>query len=140
MLGFLRRVGLDSHGEFPLEGPVGLAAIWETPWLNDSIGVTMMALGWILILRKCNAEGGFYRKIILPISQASYGMYLCHLLLLVMVSAWLRDTLKLGAEGVLGLWTTPVQILSTACISYVIVALACVLFRRLARIGKIVIG
>ena len=138
--GFLRRVGVDSHGVFPVEGPVGLAALWETPWLNDTIGVALMAFGWILLLRKCGSGGSFYRKIVLPVSQASYGMYLSHLLVLVMVSAWLRDALGLGTEGVLGLWTTPVQILSTALISYMIVALACVLFRKIPGVGKIVIG
>lgn len=140
VFGFLRRVAADSQGVFPVEGPVGLAAIWETLWLNDSIGVAMMALGWILLLRKCNSDGVFYHRIILPISQASYGMYLSHLLVLGLVSSWLRNALKLGNEGVLGTWTTPVQILSTAVISYVIVALVCVLIRKIPRIGKIVIG
>ena len=140
VFGFLRRVGADSHGVFPVEGPVGLAAIWETTWLNDSLGVALMAIAWILLLRKCNAEGGFYHKVVLPVSQASYGMYLSHLLVLSMVSARLRDGLQLGAEGVLGIWTTPVQILSAALISYVIVAFACVLLRKIPKVGKIIVG
>ena len=138
--GFLRRVAADSNGVFPIEGPVGLAAIWETTWLNDSIGVALMALGWILVLRKCNGSGSFYRKIVLPVSKASYGMYLSHLLVLGIVSAALRDALKLGEEGVLGIWTTPVQIVATAVITYVIVALACVFIQKIPRLGKIIIG
>ena len=138
--GFLRRVAADSQGIFPVEGPVGLAALWETPWLNDSIGVAMMAVGWILVLRKCNSDSRFYRAIVLPVSRASYGMYLSHLLVLILVSAWLRDTLKLGEEGLLGIWTTPVQILATALITYVLVAIACVLLQKIPKLGKIIVG
>lgn len=140
VFGFLRQVGVDSHGVFPVEGPVGLAAIWETTWLNDSIGVAMMAIGWILVLRKIQSDGKFYRRVVLPVSNASYGMYLSHLLVLVLVSGWLREALRLGNEGVLGLWTTPVQILLTALISYVLVALACVLIRKIPKLGKIIVG
>jgi peptidoglycan/LPS O-acetylase OafA/YrhL len=140
VFGFLRQVGSDSHGVFPVEGPVGLAAIWETTWLNDSIGVAMMAIGWILVLRKIQSDGKFYRRVVLPVSNASYGMYLSHLLVLVLVSGWLREALRLGNEGVLGLWTTPVQILLTALISYVLVALACVLIQKIPKFGKIIVG
>ena len=136
VFGFLRRVGLDSHGVFPIEGPVGLAAVWETPWLNDGIGVALMAIGWILVLRKFRSDSAFYRKIVLPVSKASYGMYLCHLLVLVPVAAWLRETLGIGDSGLLGLWTTPVQILLTAVVSYIIVAIACVLVRKLIGIAR----
>ena len=140
VFGFLRQVGVDSHGVYPVEGPVGLAAIWETTWLNDSIGVAMMAIAWILVQRKIQSDGKFYRRVVLPVSNASYGMYLSHLLVLVLVSGWLRNALRLGNEGVLGIWTTPVQILLTALISYVLVALACVLIRKIPKLGKIIVG
>ena len=140
VFGFLRRVGADARGVFPVEGPVGLAAIWETPWLNDSLGVALMAIGWILVLRKIRCGGAVYRKLVLPVSRASYGMYLSHLLVLVPVSAWLRAALGLGNDGVLGIWTTPVQILLTTLISYVLVALACVLIQKIPKLGKIIIG
>ena len=140
VFGFLRRVGVDSHGVFPVEGPVGLAAIWETTWLNDSIGVALMAIGWILLLRKVQADGTFYRRVVLPVSQASYGMYLSHLLVLVTVSAWIRNAFGLGENGILGIWTTPVQILLTALITYGIVALCCVCIQKIPKLGKIIIG
>ena len=76
----------------------------------------------------------------LPVSKASYGMYLSHLLVLVYVSGWLRDALGLGADGTLGIWTTPVQILLTALISYILVALGCLILRRIPKLGKILIG
>ncbi len=138
--GFLRRVWADCGGVFPVEGPVGLAALWEGPWLNDTFGVALMAIGWILLLRKIKTGGGFYEKVLLPVSKASYGMYLCHMLLLGTVSAWLRSSLGLGTDGVLGVWTTPVQILGTALISFAGVAVACVLVQRIPRVGKWIIG
>lgn len=139
VFGFLRRVGADAGGVFPIEGPVGLAALWETPWLNDSLGVAMMAIGWILVLRKCSGSGRFYQKVAQPVSKASYGMYLSHMLVLSQVSAWLRDSLKLGSDGILGVRTTPVQILGTALISYTVVAIACVLIRKIPKVGKIIV-
>jgi len=140
VFGFLGSVNADAAGVFPVEGPTGLAAIWETTWLNDSIGVTLMAIGWILVLRKIKADGGFYRAVVLPVSKASYGMYLSHMLVLGFVSAWLRNSMGLGADGVLGIWTTPVQILLTAVISYTVVAIICVLVQRIPKVGKWIIG
>ena len=138
--GFLLRVWADSHGVFPIEGPVGLAALWEGPWLNDTIGVALMTVAWILLFRKIGTGGKFFDKVLLPVSKASYGMFLCHMLLLGSVSAWLRTALGTGEEGVLGIWTTPVQILATALLSFVGVAVFCVLVRRIPKVGRWIIG
>ena len=140
VFGFLRRVGADANGVFPVEGPVGLAAIWETTWLNDSIGVALMAIAWVLVLKKIRGEGRFYRVVVLPVSGASYGMYLSHLLVLVYVSGWLRTALGLGPAGTLGIWTTPVQILLTTIISYILVALGCLALQKIPKVGKLLIG
>ena len=67
-------------------------------------------------------------------------MYLMHMLVLAYVSVWLREWLGVGAAGLLGAWTTPVQILGTALVSFVIVALAAVLLQRIPRVGKYLIG
>ena len=138
--GFLSGVWADSQGVFPVEGPVGLAALWEGPWLNDTLGVALMTVAWILLFRKIESGGRFYEKVLLPVSQASYGMYLCHLLILSFISSWLRISLRLGPDGLLGIWTTPVQILSTAILSFLLVALISVSLRRLPKIGKWIIG
>ena len=139
-VGFLARVWADAKGAFPIEGPVGLAAIWEGPWLNDTLGVALMAIAWILVFKKIVSGGRFYEKVLLPVSKASYGMYLSHMLLLGIISAWLRSSLGTGNDGVLGTWTTPVQILSTSLLSFIGVAIFCVLVRRIPKIGKLVIG
>ena len=138
--GFLSRVWGDSHGAFPVEGPVGLAALWEGPWLNDTIGVALMSVSWILLFRKIKRGGKYYGNVLLPVSKASYGMYLSHMLLLGLISAWLRNSLGLGAEGTLGIWTTPVQIFATAFLAFALVAIFCVLVQRIPKIGKYIIG
>lgn len=138
--GFLSGVWADSKGIFPIEGPVGLAAIWEGPWLNDTLGVALMTIAWVLLFRKISSGGQFFNKILLPVSKASYGMYLCHLFLLVFVSGWLREALGTGLDGVLGMWTTPVQMISAAIISFVGVAVFCVLVQRIPKIGRWIIG
>ena len=139
-IGFLHRVWADCGGTFPIEGPVGLAALWEGPWLNDTIGVAFMSVAWILLFRLIRGGGKFYDKVLLPVSKASYGMYLCHMLILGLISAWLRTALRLGADGVLGIWTTPVQIIATALFSFCATALFCVLVQRIPKVGKWIIG
>ena len=138
--GFLNQVMADSGGVFPVEGPVGLAALWEGPWLNDTFGVALMTLGWIPVFRKIESGGCFYEKILLPVSKASYGMYLCHLLLLVYVSGTIRSWLGLGEAGVLGIWTTPVEILAIAILSFIGVALFSILVQKIPKIGKWLMG
>ena len=123
-----------------MEGPVGMAALWEGPWLNDTFGVALMTLGWILVFRKIETGGRFYEKVLLPVSKASYGMYLSHMLLLGIISAWLRSALGIGEAGTLGIWTTPVQILGTAVLSFCGVALFCVLVQKIPKVGKWLVG
>ena len=86
------------------------------------------------------AASGFYRHIILPLSTAGYGMYLMHMLVLGSVSARLRELWGLGTDGVLGNWTTPVQILLTALISFVVVGALAVVLQRIPKVGKYIIG
>ena len=138
--GFIVMVMNDAAGQFPIEGPTGLAAAWETTWINDTAGVFLMTIGWILVFRKINVGGWFYRTVLLPISKASYGMYLCHMIALAFFSGWLRESLGTGVNGQLGIWTTPVQILLTALITFATVALFCVAVQRIPKLGKWVVG
>lgn len=138
--GFLRRALESADGVFPVGGKVSEAVWWETTWTNDTIGVALMAVAWILLFRKIKATGTFYHKVLLPVSKASYGMYLMHLLLLVPICGFFRGWLGSGDEGLLGLWTTPVQIVLSAACSFICVALVCVLMQRIPKIGKYIIG
>ena len=40
----------------------------------------------------------------------------------------------------IGVWTTPIQMIGTACISFVVVAAGCVLIQRIPKVGKWIMG
>jgi surface polysaccharide O-acyltransferase-like enzyme len=138
--GFLRRVYESAEGVFPVGGLVEKAVWWETTWCNDTIGVALMTLAWILLFRKITADGAFYKKVLLPVSKASYGMYLCHLLILVPICGWFRGWLGSGAEGILGFWTTPVEIVVSTVCAFVVTAIVSVVLQKIPKIGKYIIG
>ena len=136
--GFLRRV--FAEGVFPAEGLVEKAVWWETTWCNDTVGVALMTVAWLLLFRKITGGGKFYRKVLLPVSKASYGMYLCHLLILVPFCNLFRGWLGIGPDGRLGFWTTPAEILLSAVCAYVCVALVSIALQHIPKVGKYIIG
>lgn len=138
--GFLRRVYETSGGNFPAEGIINDAVYWETTWCNDTIGVALMTVAWILLFRKIRKEGGFYKKVLLPVSKASYGVYLSHILLLVHIGGAVREWLGSGDEGLLGFWTTPVEIVISAVLAFVAVSALSVLIQKIPKIGKYIMG
>lgn len=131
---------------FPVSAPLSVAVAWETPITFCGLPVVLCSVGLVLVFRRIGAasraegRGWFYRHVVLPLSLAGYGMYLIHMLVLGPVSGWLRNWLGLGPDGVLGVWTTPVQILLTALISFATVGLIAVLVRRIPRVGKWLMG
>lgn len=138
--GFLRRVLEDARDGFPIGGNESVAAEWETTWNYSSTGVVLMTVGWILLFRLCSSSGGFYRKVVLPVSKAGYGMYLCHMLLLAFFSSLFRNLWGIGTEGFFGVMTTPLQILLTAACSYLCTAASCVAVQRIPKAGKWIVG
>lgn len=144
VFGLLRRFS-ETGESFPLAGDLAVAVAWEVPITFCSLFVLCTALGITLIFRwGCHSErseeSSFYRHVILPLSKAGYGMYLIHMLALAYISGWFRTWLGLGPDGVLGVWTTPVQILGTALCSFVVVGLVAVLAQRIPRVGKYLMG
>ncbi len=138
--GFVRRVLMSGGGNFPSTGALDTTVWWETTWGYDTLGVALMAIATILVMRKITACGSVYNRVLLPVSRASYGMYLAHMIVLATVSAMLRDSLGTGEAGVLGIWTTPLQILGTAFLSFATVAVIAVIIQRIPRIGKYIMG
>lgn len=138
--GFLRRVWLSSGGEFPVGGLVEKAVWWETTWCNDTLGVALMAIAWVLLFRKIQASGGFYRRVTLPLSRAGYGMYLSHLLVLVPICTWVRGWLGSGDAGILGFWTTPAEITLSAVACFVVVGAGSIALQRIPKVGKYIMG
>ena len=129
-----------SQGEFPLTGMVDKAVWWETTWCNDTFGVVLMTIAWILLFKKVKSSGCFYKKVLLPVSKASYGVYLLHLLILVPICGAMRDWLGIGTEGVLGVCTTPVQIVASAVLGFVASVAVAVVLHKIPKIGKFIIG
>ena len=138
--GFLRRVYETSEGVFPAEGVIDTAVYWETTWCNDTIGVALMTIAWILLFRKITADGTLYHKVIFPISKAGYGVYLSHMIVLVPVFAAVRGWLGSADAGVLGFWTTPVEILLSAVLAFVATSAVAVLIQRIPKVGKYIVG
>lgn len=138
--GFLRRVFEMAQGTFPLTGLVEKAVWWETTWCNDTIGVVLMTVAWILLFKKIKASDCFYNKVLLPLSKASYGLYLLHLLILVPICGTMREWLGVGADGVLGVWTTPVEIVVSAVTGFIGAAVVAILLQKIPKIGKYIIG
>jgi len=129
--GFYNRVQADASGVFPVSGPVGFAAIWESTWFNDTIGIVLMTIAWLLVFRKIKSGGKFYERI---------GMYLSHMFVLSAVAAWVESMLKRGEEGLLGFWTTPVEVICAASVTFVVTALICVILQKIPKAGKWIIG
>ena len=138
--GFLRRIAESAAGSYPVEGLVEVAVWWETTWCNDTIGVALMTLAWILLFRKFTADGAFYKRVLLPVSKASYGMYLAHLILLVPICGFFREWLGTGVDVKLGFWTAPVEILLSAACGFLVTAVVSVVLQRLPKIGKYIMG
>lgn len=139
--GFMQRI--VAGGSLPVKGSVELAVAWETAIAFCGLPVALTALGLTLVFRSGAgaSSSAFYRHIVLPLSTAGYGMYLMHMLVLGPVSAWLRSALGVGADGLLGpVWTTPVEILATALITFPLVGLIAVLLRRIPRVGTWIMG
>ena len=138
--GFLRRVSETSEGVFPTEGIIDLAVYWETTWCNDTIGVALMTIAWILLFKKTTSAGCFYNKVLLPVSKASYGIYLAHLLVLVPVCGAIREWLGSAETGVLGVWTTPVEIVVSAITAFCLTSILAVIVQRIPKVGKYIAG
>ena len=115
-------------GTYPVEGPIDLAVDWEQSWRFCSTGVVMQCVACFLLLRRITASGTFYRHIILPLSKASYGMYLMHMFFLVAVFPWYN-----------GLYT-PLHMVACALTTYLLSALTALLLQRIPRVGKYLAG
>ena len=119
-----------SSGSFPAGDTIADAIWWETGWCYDSIGVALMTIGLVLMLRHIKASGKFYSRVVTPVSKASYGMYLCHMVALAAYSSCFRGIIS----------CTPLVILATAAASYVTVAIFAILVQRIPKVGKFLMG
>ena len=63
-------------------------------------------------------------------------MYLMHMLILVPITGAVRNALGSGDNGVLGFWTTPVEIVVSAFVAFVCTAVVATAIKRIPVIGK----
>lgn len=122
---FYFRIPFD--GTFPLTKPYALAVDLEMSWEFCSLGVAMTVLAYFLVIRKLNFSGTFYQRIVRPISEASYGVYLMHMLILSPVVGLYRQYLP-----------TPMTILATAATTFCLASGISLLLRRVPGLGKYV--
>lgn len=115
--------------EFPFSAPYSAAVTMETSIEYCSLGVALSTIAAFMVFRKLDFGGWFYQKMVRPVSEASYGMYLMHMFVLTPVSAALCRHLP-----------TPLAILATAATAFVGSALAALLLRRIPVAGKWICG
>ena len=116
---------IPSEGGFPVTRPYAFAVDLEMSWEYCSTGVALMTAAVFLVFRKFGSEGGFYRWFVRPCSEASYGTYLLHMLILTPLMGALRALLP-----------TPAAILATACSTFLLASAAGFLLRKIPFAGR----
>jgi len=115
--------------EFPCAKPYAFAVDLEMSIEYCSTGVAIAVIAAFMLIRKITADGAFYRWIVRPLSEASYGTYLLHMFVLLMVFDVVRPHCN-----------TPATIFVTAVASYAIASAAGVLIRRIPFVGRFIVG
>jgi len=116
---------IPGGGVFPVTDTYAKVVDLETSWMFCSTGVVLTVIAYFLVLRKFNAAGWFYGRVIRPLSEASYGTYLIHILVLVGVAGRLRDILP-----------TPAAIVVVAVFSFVCSSTVSLVLRKIPLVGK----
>ncbi len=123
---FLR---IPSDAGYPVKLPYALAVDLEMSWEFCSLGVALTVFAYFLMIRRLGSEGVFYRKLVRPLSEASYGTYLMHMLILTPVLGAYRAHLP-----------TPATIVLTAATTFVCASTLSIGIRKLPKIGKFICG
>jgi len=113
---------------FPVDEALSTAVNMETLLRYCSLPVVMMTVGLFLCIRKIHCSGAFYRSVILPVSQASYGIYLLHMLVLIPTYGFFRNFF--GPDG------TPQSVLCTAASTFIVSTAISLILHRIPKIGK----
>ena len=115
--------------EFPCAKPYAFAVDLEMSIEYCSTGVAVAVIAAFMLIRKIKADGSFYRWIVRPLSEASYGTYLLHMFVLLAVFDAVRPHCN-----------APATIFATAGASYVAASAASVLIRRIPFVGRFIAG
>lgn len=120
---------IPGDGVFPVSRPYSVVVDLEMSWEFCSFGVVMTVIGYFMVLRKLTSEGWFYSMVIRPLSDASYGTYLMHIMILVV----LTDLIK-------GVVPTPLAIVGIAFGSFLIASVVSMSIRHIPKVGKLIVG
>ena len=118
----------DAAG-YPVTRPYATAVDLEMSWEFCSFGVALTVLGYFLVLRRFKGDGAFYRMVIRPLSEASYGTYLLHILVLVELAEFVKPALP-----------TPVAIPALALATFLSSSVVSLTLRRLPLVGRWICG
>lgn len=116
-------------GAFPYRAPYQAAVVMETSIEYCSLGVALATIAAFLVFRKIEFRGKFYERIVRPVAEASFGMYLMHMFLLPTILGFLRQRIP-----------TPAAIFATAAATFAATAVASATIRRIPFVGKQVCG
>jgi surface polysaccharide O-acyltransferase-like enzyme len=120
---------IPGGGAYPVHQPYGAAVRLEMTLEYCSFGVAAATVALFLVIRKFTAQGWFYNHIIRPASEASYGTYLMHMIVLAPLVGYFKGTLP-----------TPVSVVVVAAASFVAATLASCLLRKIPVVGKFITG
>lgn len=114
-------------GEFPKQLSYAFAVEQEMSWVFCSTGVALTVIGWFLLVSQIKSHGWFYRHVVKPASEVSYGTYLMHMLILTPV---VTEYAKI--------FSTPVAIILTAWTTFIVATIISMMLRKIPWIGKMV--
>lgn len=115
--------------EFPYSAPYSAAVALEASIEYNSIGVALATIAVFMVFRRLDFRGAVYERVVRPLSEASYGMYLAHMLILPVAFEALRPH-----------FTTPLTIVLAALSAFVASAAFAVAVRRVPVVGRLVCG
>jgi len=120
---------IPGGGVFPVSDTYATVVDLEMSWMFCSTGVALTVIAYFLVLRKLNVAGWFYGRVIRPLSEASYGTYLMHILVLVVLAECLKGSVA-----------TPVAIAFIAVGSFAISSVVSLALRKIPVVGKWIVG
>ena len=115
--------------DFPCAKPYAFAVDLEMSIEYCSTGVALTVIAAFMILRKITTAGTLYRRLIRPLAEASYGTYLLHMFVLLVVFEALRPHC-----------CTPVTIFATASLSFVAASFVSLVLGKIPRVGRWIVG
>lgn len=114
---------------FPYSASYSAAVSLEMSIEYNSLGVALATIAVFMLFRKFDFKGAVYERVVRPLSEASYGMYLVHMFILPVAFEALRPHLA-----------TPLTILLAASVAFMASAAVAIAIRKIPAVGRVVCG